>query len=154
MELKLKELHEKKVENILDKRLMINLPLLEKDASISSLLSVLAARDHVWIVEEKGSKKVIGIITEKDILRLLAPATLPKYVFGKKYGVSIEYGTATKASDIMCRQLIKCSPEDKVGDVLKKMVNAGLRRLPVVKDGEIIGEITAHYIIQILLGKR
>ena len=54
----------------------------------------------------------------------------------------------------MCSHLIKCSPEEKVGDVLKKMVNAGLRRLPIVKNDEIVGEITTRYIIQILLGKR
>lgn len=154
MELKLREIHEKKIKDILDKRLTLNLPILERSASISSLLSILAARDHVWVVEERGSRKVVGVITEKDILRLLSPARLPKYVFGKKYGVSIEYGTATKADDIMCGQLITCSPEDKVGDALQKMVNAGLRRLPVMKGDEIIGEITAHYIIQILLGKR
>jgi len=154
VELKLKEIHNKKIGDILDKRVKINLPVIEKDASIQSLLSILAARDHVWIIEKKGSRRVVGVVTEKDMLRLLAPTRLPKYVFGKKYSVSIEYGTATKAEDVMCKQLITCSPDDKVGDALQKMVNAGLRRLPVIDDEEIVGEITAHYIIQILLGKR
>jgi len=154
VELNLKELHEKKVGEIIDERAKWNLPLLEKDADIQSVLSVLAARDHVWIVEAKGSRKIVGVITENDILKLLAPARLPKYVFGKKYGISIEHGTAKVAGDIMCSHLIKCSPDEKVGDVLKKMVNAGLRRLPVVEAGEIVGEITTHFIIQILLGKR
>ena len=154
MDLKLKELHEKKIKDIIDEQAVWNLPLLEKDASISSVLSVLAARNHVWIVEEKGSKKVVGVITENDILKLLAPVHLPKYVFGKKYGISLEYGTAQKAEDIMCSHLIKCSPDEKVGDALERMVNAGLRRLPVVKGNEIVGEITVHYIVQILLGKR
>jgi len=154
VELKLKEIHNKKIGDILDKRVKINLPVIEKGASIQSLLYILAARDHVWVIEKKGSRKVVGVITEKDMLRLLAPAHLPKYVFGKKYSVSIEHGTATEAEDVMCKQLITCSPDDKVGDVLQKMVNAGLRRLPVIDDEEIVGEITAHYIIQILLGKR
>jgi len=154
VELKLKEIHDKKIRDILDERAKINLPVIEKDASIQSLLTILAARDHVWAVDKKGSRKVVGVVTEKDMLRLLAPARLPKYVFGKKYGVSIEYGTATKVEDVMCKQLITCSPDDNVGDALQKMVNAGLRRLPVIDGDEIVGEITAHYIIQILLGKR
>jgi predicted transcriptional regulator len=154
VELNLKELHEKKIEEILDERVRINLPLIEKDTTIEHLLLVLAARDHVWVVDGKGSKKIIGIVTEKDMLRLLSPTRLPKYVFGKKYGISIEYGTANITEDVMCRRLITCSPDDKVGDILDKMVDTGLRRLPVIRDGEIIGEITAHYIIQILLGKR
>jgi len=154
VELKLKELHEKKVGDILDEKLRWNLPLLEKDADIECLLSVMASRDHVWVVEKKNSRKIVGVVTENDILRLLSPTILPKYVFGSKYGVSIEHGTAKKVEDIMCGQLIKCEPDDKVGDVLRKMVNSGLRRLPVVEDGEIVGEITARYIIQILLKKR
>ncbi len=154
MEIKLKNLHEKRIADIIDEKLKWNLPLLEKDADIEHLLSVMASRDHVWVVEKKNSRKVVGVITENDILRLLAPAMLPKYVFGSKYGVSIEYGTARRAEDIMCGQLIKCEPDDKVGDVLRKMVNSGLRRLPVIKDDEIVGEITARYIIQILLNKR
>jgi len=150
----LKELHEKKVKDILDEKQIWNLPMIEKNASIEEVLSILTARDHVWIVEEKGSKRLCGVITESDVLRLIAPPRLPKYVFGRKYSVSLQHGTAKKAEDVMHRQLIKCSPEDKIGEVLMRMVNAGLRRLPVVEGDEIVGEITVHYILQILLGKR
>lgn len=150
----LKELHERKVKDILDEKQIWNLPMIEKNANIEEVLSILTARDHVWIVEEKGSKKLCGVITESDVLRLIAPPRLPKYVFGKKYSVSLQHGTAKKAEDVMHRQLIKCSPEDKIGEVLTRMVNSGLRRLPVVEGDEIVGEITVHYILQILLGKR
>jgi len=150
----LKELHEKKIKDILDKKQVWNLPLVEKDANIQEVLSILTARDHVWVVEEKGKRKICGVITESDILRLIAPHRLPKYVFGKRYSVSLHHGTARKACDVMHKQIITCSPEDKVGEALLRMVNAGLRRLPVVENDEIVGEITTHYIIQILLGKR
>ena len=95
-----------------------------------------------------------GVITESDVLHLIAPPRLPKYVFGRKYGISLQHGTARKAEDIMHRQLIKCTLNDKIGDVLRRMVNAGLRRLPVVENDEIVGEVTVHYLLQILLGKR
>jgi len=150
----LKELHEKKIKEILDEKQLWNLPILDRKASIGEVLSVLSARNHVWIVEEKNSKKLCGVITESDILRLLAPHRLPKYVFGRRHGISLHYGTAKKAEDIMHRQLIKCSPEDKIGEVLARMVNAGVRRLPVVEKDEIVGEVTVHYILQTLLGKR
>lgn len=147
-------MHAKKIREIIDEKQIWNLPLLERDAGIEKVMAILTARDHIWIVEKKGSRKLVGVITESDIIRLLAPARLPKYVFGKRYGISLQHGTAKKAEDIMCWQLMKCSLDDKVGDVLMKMANAHLRRLPVMKDDEIVGEITAHYILQILLGKR
>ena len=152
--MELKELHEKKIRDIIDEKQVWNLPLIEKDASIEEVLSVLTGRDHVWVVEEKGSKKLVGIITESDVLRLLAPPRIPKYVFGKRYGVSLQHGTVKVAKDVMHRQIIKCSLDDKIGDALCRMINCGIRRLPVVKDDEIVGEITVHYILQILLGKR
>ncbi len=148
------EIHEKKIKDIIDKKQIWNLPMVEKDADVETVLSILTSRDHVWVVEERGSKKLCGLITESDILRLIAPPRLPKYVFGKKYSISLQYGTARKASDIMHKQLITCSPDDDVGNVLARMVNAMIRRCPVVENGEIVGEITVHYILQILLGKR
>jgi predicted transcriptional regulator len=105
------------------------------------------------VIEVKGKNKLCGVITESDVLRLLAPTRLPRYTFGKRYSISLLYGTAKKASDIMHKRVMKCSLEDKVGDALARMVNAGVRRLPVVKDDEIVGEITIHYILQKLLGK-
>ncbi len=150
----LKELHEKKVRDILDEKQMWNLPIVEKEADIETVLRILTSRDHVWVVKNKDSRKLCGVITESDVLRLLAPTRLPKYVFGKKYSISLEYGTAKRAEDIMHKQLISCSVDDGVGDVLSRMVNARIRRLPVMENGEIVGEITIHYILQILLGKR
>ncbi len=150
----LKELHEKKVKDILDKKQILNLPLLGKEVSIEEVFTVLTARDHVWIVAEKGSKKLAGIITESDILRSLAPPRLPKYVFGRQHGISFQYGTVKTAEDIMHKQLFTCSLDDNIGKVLLRMINSGLRRLPVVEKDEIVGEITIHHILQILLGKR
>ena len=50
-----------------------DLPLIEKDASIDCVLSILTESDHVWVVESKGSKKLVGIITEHDILDIFSP---------------------------------------------------------------------------------
>lgn len=148
------ELYERKVKDILDRRHVINLPILEKDATIEEVLSVLTARNHIWVVDKKENKKLCGVITESDVLKSLTPKQLPKYAFGRRHGISIYYGTARKAEDIMHRHLVTASPEDTVRSVMQRMISCGLRRLPVVERGKIVGEITIHYIIQILLGKR
>lgn len=57
------EFYEIPTKDIMDKR-VVDLPLIEKDASIDRVLSILTGSDHVWIVESKGSKKLVGIITE------------------------------------------------------------------------------------------
>ena len=147
-------MHETKVKDIIDKTQVLNLPLLEKDADIKKVFSVLTGRNHVWIVAEKGTRELVGLITESDVLGLLAPPRLPKYVFGRKYGLSIDQGTIKTASDIMRKRLFTCSPEENLGNVLFRMINNNIRRLPVMDKGNIKGEITLHFILQILLGKR
>jgi len=149
----LKKLQEQRIKDILDEKQKWSLPIVEKNASIKKVLAILTGRDHVWVVEKEGSKKLCGVITESDILQLLAPPRVPRYTFGRRYSVSLLYKTAKKARDIMCKRVARCSLEDKVGDTLTKMVNSGLRRLPIVENDEIIGEITVHYILQKLLGK-
>jgi len=149
----LEELYKKRVKEVMDDRIW-DLPLLPRDADIPSVLSVLTSRSHVWIVESKDSKKIAGVITEHDIRGVLAPKKLPRYVFGKKFGLSLRYGTVQKAEDIMCKNLITCSPDETVEEALNKMIVGEVRRLPVVDDGNIIGEITLHHLLQFLLGKR
>lgn len=150
----LKELHEKKIKDLLDKIQILNLPLLEREANIEEVFSVLTSRDHVWITDEKNGKKLVGIITESDVLHSLAPQRLPKYVFSKRHGISLQHGTVKTAGDIMHKRLITCSPTDSVGEILRIMINSGLRRLPVIENEEIVGEVTIHHILQIVLGKR
>jgi CBS domain-containing protein len=48
----------------------------------------------------------------------------------------------------MCRKIIDCNPNEKIIDALLKMVKYRLRRLPVVENKNIIGELTLHQLIR------
>jgi predicted transcriptional regulator len=69
-------------------------------------------------------------------------------MFGMPDIKSIKHGTAKTAEDVMCHRIIDCSPEDKIIDSLMKMVRHRLRRLPVVHEKKIIGELTLHQLIR------
>jgi predicted transcriptional regulator len=139
----IQDFYELSVNEIKDKRL----PLIEKDASIDCVLSILTENDHVWVVESKGSKKLVGIITEHDILGFFSPRKEVSF-FGLPSKKSLHYETFEKAGHIMSRAPIICSPDEKVKDALSKMVDHRVRRTPVVKNSEIIGEITLHHLIR------
>ena len=136
-----------KVKQLMDKRVW-DLPLIEKDEDIYHVLSILGARNHVWVVKDKKEKELVGIITEHDVLSILAPKTLPSYVFGMPDIKSIHHGTAKTAGEIRCHRLITCQEDDKISDALENMTKHGLRRLPVVRDKKIIGELTLHQLIR------
>lgn len=139
------EFHEIPAKDIMNKRVE-DLPLVEKDASIDRVLSILTVSDHVWVVESKESRKLVGIITEHDILNIFSPTKKVLY-FGLPDKKHLHYEIFEKAEQIMSRNPVRCEPDEKVEDALNKMVFHRIRRVPVVENDEIIGEITLHHLI-------
>jgi signal-transduction protein with cAMP-binding, CBS, and nucleotidyltransferase domain len=82
----------------------------------------------------KKEKKIIGIITEYDILNALA----------KKKDLR-----GVKVEEIMTKKVITISPNKDIYDALIKMRKKDLRRLPVVKGEMVVGMITWKDIIKI-----
>jgi CBS domain-containing protein len=80
------------------------------------------------------SKKLVGIISEWDILWALI----------KK---SKEDLPSIKAIDISPKKLATIRPSATIDDAIKKMKRLKFERLPVIKDGELLGLITAKDII-------
>ena len=141
------DFYELKVSQIMDKRVW-DLPLIGEKEDIYHVLSILGARNHIWVVKDKEAKELAGIITEHDVLSILAPKYLPSYVFGTPDISSIQHGTAKTAGDVMCHRIITCKPDDKIIDALMKMVKYNLRRLAVVEDKILVGELTLHQLIR------
>jgi predicted transcriptional regulator len=131
----------------MDKRAW-DLPIVEKKEDVHHILNILGARNHIWVVKDKENKELVGVITELDALSILTPKRFPSYVFGMPDIRSIQHGTAKDAENIMRRKIISCGPDDKIIDVLKKMTSHKLRRLPVLEDNKLIGEITLHQLIR------
>lgn len=136
-----------KVKQLMDKRTW-DLPLIAENEDIHHVLSILGGRNHIWVVKNKEALELVGIITEHDVLSILAPKKFPSYVFGMPDISSIQHGTAQTAEDVMTNRLIYCGPEDKIIDALMKMVKYKLRRLPVVTDKKLVGELTLHQLIR------
>jgi CBS domain-containing protein len=68
----IEQFYTRPVESIMGKMIW-DLPIMEKDEDILHALAIMSGSDHVWVVESKANKKLIGLITEPDILRTLAP---------------------------------------------------------------------------------
>ncbi|HEC72654.1 MAG TPA: CBS domain-containing protein [Thermoplasmatales archaeon] len=143
----LKEFYELPVRELMDKRIW-DLPVIEKNKDISHVFSILSGKNHVWVVDNKKNMKLVGVITEHDVLSVLSPAHIPPYVFGKPDLRSLQHGLAKKAEDVMSKNPVVSHPEEKVIDVLSKMKRCQVRRIPVVDEKhKLLGEITLHHLI-------
>ena len=129
----------------MDKKIW-DLPLIEKDAPIVNVLSILDGKSHVWVVNNLKDKELVGIITRHDVLFALAPPR-EYYSFFSVPEYCCHYGTEGIAEDIMKKDPIKCNKKEKIVNVLQKMIRHRIRRLAVVNNEIIIGEITLRYLI-------
>ena len=135
------------IKSIMERKIW-DLPMISKDTPIEEIFSIMTARRHVWVMEKKGSKKLVGVITEKDLLNVMAPKRIQPYVIGGVDLTSLLLGNVKTAEDIMCKKLIVSHPEDMVEEALEKMRSFRIRRLPVVdKDNNLFGEITIKTLI-------
>ena len=114
-----KKFFEKKIIDIMDKRVW-DLPIVEKNDDLSNVLAILSSSDHVWVVESKLNKKLLGLITKPDILRTLAPTKrISPFGLTSKRSMYIElYETA---EHIMESHPLTYPPSTTVKEVLDKM---------------------------------
>lgn len=95
------DFYELTVKQVMDKRIW-DLPIIEENEDVHNILNILGARNHIWVVKDKENKELVGVITEHDVLSILAPKKFPSYVFGMPDIKSIHHGTAKTAADTMC----------------------------------------------------
>ena len=70
----------------------------------------------------------VGIVTERDLVRR---------VLAERKSLNI------KVSEVMTTPLRVIDPEAPLKEAARRMVNKGIRRLPVIKDNKLVGIITA-----------
>ena len=90
-------------------------------------------RDIGCIVVTKDGD-VVGIVTKGDILR----ETIMKKADPQK----------TPASEIMSRPVIEIDPEAAIEDASAVMARNNVSKLPVVKDGKLVGIVTRSDLIR------
>ncbi len=81
------------------------------------------------VCEEEDCTRMVGIITERDILRACADRR-----------VSLEQ---IRVRDVMSADLVTGTPHDSVQDAMGVMTNRRLRHLPIVNDdGRLVGIVS------------
>jgi len=113
------------------------------------------------VVEDAKDKKVVGVISESDIVKFMG-----LNVFGtKKFAGDFTYQSLTllffnvirmgkgylsakkeveriskiKIGEVMTKKVISVAPETTIFDAASKMDMYDINRLPVIKDGKLVG---------------
>jgi CBS domain-containing protein len=99
----------------------------EADASCRDVADTLKARGvGSLVVVEDG--KPVGILTDRDLMCRVIAA-------GRDAGPTV-------ARDVMSEPLISVAPDQALEHVVDAMAAQGIRRVPVLRDGELVGIVS------------
>ena len=97
-----------------------------------------------------GEGLVVGMLGERELLRSLSGYLQVGRGEGPRSpGVPVPKPTVR---DAMTRQVLCVSPDEAIADVSSMMTNKDVDRVPVVRDGRIVGMLTRGDIVRKLLG--
>jgi CBS domain-containing protein len=144
----LKQFHQIDVATIMKSK-MWDMCYVTPDTSIEEVIGILSSRKHIWVVESLKSMKLMGLITERDLVDIIAPRKIDPYQFtiSGHHFKSLLFGGIETAEDMMTTDLISVSPKQSIGTALTKMKRHHLKRLPVVTKGRLVGELTMKSLI-------
>lgn len=97
--------------------------------------ALLMKKKHVGSLLIKEKKKVLGIMTEKDMVRK-----------GIAYGKD---PSKTKVKEVMNPKFATIEPHVDIFDALKTMRDLNIRHLPVMQDKKMVGLLTLKDILKI-----
>lgn len=78
--------------------------------------------------------RLVGVLTRNDLIRGLS-----------------EQGSQAKVEAVMQKDFKTAEPHEMLENVLARLQNCGCRTLPVVRDGEVIGLVTAENLGELLM---
>ncbi len=104
------------------------------DATVRDLCAQLAElRVGALVVSNDGSD-IVGIVSERDVVRGLA---------ARGNGVM-----DSAVTEIMTSEVLGCSREDKIDDLMRQMTENRVRHPPVVEDGKMIGLVSIGDVVK------
>ncbi|TPG37468.1 CBS domain-containing protein [Mycolicibacterium hodleri] len=103
------------------------------DTLVSDLLSGLVTR-NVGAMVVVGSEGLIGIVSERDVVRML-----------HEHGAG---ALGRPVVDIMTSEVVTCSPNDTVDSLSGLMTTHRVRHVPVVENGQLAGIVSIGDVVK------
>jgi len=96
---------------------------------------------HLLVTDAEG--KLVGVASDRDVLRMMGPGTAYKEVL-----------EGILAGEIMSTDLVTIGPATTVTEAIASLIEHGISCLPVVDEGRLLGILTntdLHVLLQMLL---
>jgi CBS domain-containing protein len=93
--------------------------------------------------------RVIGMLSERELMHHLMSNYLQPGAAQRALGAT---GKPRTVRDVMTRQVLCVSPEQPLAEVAAMLTNKDVDRVPVVREGRLVGFLTRGDIVRKLIG--
>jgi CBS domain-containing protein len=107
---------------------------IEPHATLEAAVAMLAKHRIGALVVLGADQRLIGILSERDIVRTLA-----------ELGAS---ALTTPLAQVMTRKVVTCSEAETVGGVMERMTTGKFRHVPVLEQDRLVGIISIGDVVK------
>lgn len=123
-----------KVADLLNQKSSFDLVTAAPNQSIDSVAKLLAQHRIGAVPVTDGQGRLIGIISERDIIRGMS-----------QHGDAV---LALPVEHLMTREVRTCTPEEPIVELMEIMTNRRIRHLPVVQNGVLQGIVSIGDVVK------
>lgn len=103
-------------------------------ATLAEAAKLLAERRIGAVIVTSADKRVAGMLSERDIVRVLA----------RDGAAALD----TQVEQTMTRKVVTCGQNDTVGTIMERMTAGRFRHLPVVESERLVGVISIGDVVK------
>ena len=107
---------------------------IDPTTNLAAATKLLAERKIGALVVTGPDRRVVGIVSERDIVKELA-----------KHGAA---ALQLPLTDVMTRKVITCSMADTVKTVMEQMTRGRFRHVPVIDQGRLVGILSIGDVVK------
>ncbi len=130
-------------------------PSVESEDKLNAVVESMIFRGTGGIVVTDADKKVLGVVTESDLVRIFLPEMMETLgesdLISSDPGQEVEIGERYTVKDFMTRSVMCVSEDTPITEVATLMINKKVKRLPVVTEGKLVGSVSLKDIIHEIL---
>jgi CBS domain-containing protein len=107
---------------------------IEPTAVLATAVKLLSERRIGALVVTGADRRIVGIISERDIVRAL--------------GARGAHVLEEPVAEVMTRKVVTCSERDTTAGLMEQMTAGKFRHLPVVEQGRLVGIVSIGDVVK------
>jgi CBS domain-containing protein len=115
---------------------------IDPEASVAEAVALLREHNVGALVVVDAESRIVGILSERDIVRALAEAAIDHTSILER-----------QVSDLMTREVATCGSRSSVNDLMRVMTDRRIRHVPVVDDGGLNGIVSIGDVVKSRIGE-